>query len=187
MRPHGGGPVSQNEHDYWPNTLYDTREAQTRDGLNNTDLTLSGVMHYVELDVNNLRQWLAGAFVAAPFGAPNGPNAKNDNGYIVYFSDRRNNKNAAGVETGEYGFEDVTNPTAAGGVANGMMDGGALCVSGTCCRRADGLPRGLQRQPHARRLWSSCSTTRSPAPPGPPTSRLRAWPDFRIRCVTRRS
>ena len=24
--------VSDNEHDYWPNTLYDTREAQTRDG-----------------------------------------------------------------------------------------------------------------------------------------------------------
>ena len=31
--------------------------------------------------------------VNAPFGAPNGPLAKNDNGYIVYFSDRRNNKN----------------------------------------------------------------------------------------------
>ena len=118
--------VSQNEHDYWPNVLYDTREAQTRDGLaDTTDLTLAGVIHYVELDINNLRRWLAGQLAAAPFGAPSGPLAKNDNGYIVYFSDRRNNKNDAGVpvETGEYGFEDVTNPTAAGGAANGVMDG----------------------------------------------------------------
>ena len=116
--------VSQNGHDYWPNTLYDTREAQTRDGLNTTDLTLAGVMHYVELDVNNLRRWLTTTQFNA-LGAPNGQNAKNDNGYIVYFSDRRNNKNNAPVpvETGEYGFEDVTNPTAAGGAANGVMDG----------------------------------------------------------------
>ena len=123
--------MSTNEHDYWPNVLYDTREAQTRDGLaDTTDLTLAGVIHYVELDVNNLRRWLAGNFALAPFGAPSGPLAKNDNGYIVYFSDRRNNKNAAAVpvETGEYGFEDVTNPTAAGGAANGVMDG-AGCLA----------------------------------------------------------
>ena len=50
-------------------------------------------MHYVELDVNNLRRWLAGSLAA--IGAPNGANAKNDNGYILYFSDRRGNKNAA--------------------------------------------------------------------------------------------
>ena len=122
--------VSQNGHDYWPNVLYDTREAQTRDGLaNTTDLTLAGVMHYVELDVNNLRRWLTTGSSTA-LGAPNGPLAKNDNGYIVYFSDRRNNKNNAPVpvETGEYGFEDVTNPTAAGGAANGVMDG-AGCLA----------------------------------------------------------
>jgi hypothetical protein len=116
--------VSQNEHDYWSNALYDTREAQTRDGIanTNTDLVLSGVMHYVEFDVNNLRRWLAGQFAA--IGAASGPNAKNDNGYIVYFSDRRNNKNNAGVETAEYGFEDVTNPAVASGAANGQLDPG---------------------------------------------------------------
>ena len=52
-------------------------------------------MHYVELDVNNLRRWLAGQF--AGVGAPSGVNAKNENGYIVYFSDRRDNKNHAGA------------------------------------------------------------------------------------------
>ncbi len=88
--------VSQNEHDYWPNTLYDAREAQTRDAtpVASTDIALAGVMHYVELDVNNLRRWLAGQF--AGVGAPNGVNAKNDNGYIVYFSDRRG-KNVGGA------------------------------------------------------------------------------------------
>jgi hypothetical protein len=41
--------VSDNEHDYWPNTLYDTREAQTRDAtpVASTDIALAGVMHYV--------------------------------------------------------------------------------------------------------------------------------------------
>jgi hypothetical protein len=134
INPGGILAVSQNEHDYWPLALYDTREAQTRDGLaNGTDLTMSGIIHYVELDVNNLRRWLAGNFALAPFGAPSGPLAKNDNGYIVYFSDRRNNKNAGGVETGEYGFEDVTNPGVANGSANGVMDGAgctALHVAG---------------------------------------------------------
>ena len=148
--------MSQNEHDYWPNMLYDTREAQTRDGVDNndTDLTLSGVIHYVELDVNNLRRWLAGHFVqAAPIGAPSGPLAKNDNGYIVYFSDRRNNKNTAvtSVETGEYGFEDVSNPT--GRRRRGQRRDGwrrrwvAAHVNG----RAALLRRRLQRQP---RCWT---------------------------------
>jgi hypothetical protein len=117
--------VSQNEHDYWPMTLFDTREAEVRDGhANSDDLAVSGVMHYVELDVNNLRRWLAGNFAAAPYGAPSGPLAKNDNGFIVYFSDRRNNKNTAAtpVETGELGYEDVSNPFTAGGAPNNTMD-----------------------------------------------------------------
>jgi hypothetical protein len=123
--PGGIIAVSQNEHDYWPLTLYDAREAGFRDGhADNNDLNLLGIMHYVELDMNNLRRWLAGQFAAAPYGAPSGPLAKNDNGYIVYFSDRRNNKNGAATpaETGEFGFEDVSNPGVASGAPNGVMD-----------------------------------------------------------------
>ena len=39
-------------------------------------------------------------------------NNQGGSGYIVYFSDRRNNKNQAAtkVETGEYGGEDFVNP-----------------------------------------------------------------------------
>ena len=138
--------VSQNEHDYWPNALYDTREAQTRDGLaDTTDLTLSGVMQYVELDVNNLRRWLAGQFAAAPFGAPNGPNAKNDNGYIIYFSDRRNNKNAAGrrdrrIRLGRRDQSDRCRRCS-------QRTDGRCRVRGARSGRASLLPRGLQRQP----------------------------------------
>ena len=46
-------------------------------------------------------------------------------GYTVYFSDRRNNRTTAGsTETGEFGFEDFVNPTAASGAPNGTLDQG---------------------------------------------------------------
>jgi hypothetical protein len=45
------------------------------------------------------------------------------NGYSVYFSDRRNNRNAVNAETGEYGFEDLVNPDSAG-APNATLDAG---------------------------------------------------------------
>jgi hypothetical protein len=114
--------VSPNDHDYWPLTLYDPREGHVRDGLANTttDLVLGGVMHYVELDVNNLRRWILGQI------GVNGPQAKLDNGYIVYFSDRRNNKNddPTPEETGEFGWEETVNLNTAVGTPNGVLDPG---------------------------------------------------------------
>jgi hypothetical protein len=128
--------------DYWPNVLYDTREGQTRDGLGGTNIALGGLMHYVELDVNNLRRWLAGQIGA------NGLNAKNDNGFIIYFSDRRNNNDAALNETGEYGYEDVVNLTNAAGNPNEpTMDtgedlnaSGTLQTYGKTARNVPGVP-----------------------------------------------
>lgn len=96
--------VAQDWHDYWPMTLYDGREGQFRDGLADSMMRLGGLLSYVELDVNNLRRWLTGGLPGV------GTNARNENGFIVYFSDRRNNRNNAGNETGEYGFEDVASP-----------------------------------------------------------------------------
>ena len=119
-------PVSS---DYWPLALYDTREGLRRDesATDPTNLYPAGVMYYVELDTNNLARWFRGTL------AGSGNTAKNDNGgYIVYFSDRRNNRNAsdttsradgrmcgspaancfaANVETGEFGYEDIINFT----------------------------------------------------------------------------
>jgi hypothetical protein len=108
--------VSQNEHDYWPLTLYDPREGLLRDaaGLGVADIRLGGVIHYIELDVNNLRRWLLGQI------GTSGSQARNDNGngFIVYFSDRRNNRDGSGAETAEYGFEDFVNPAVAAGTPN---------------------------------------------------------------------
>jgi hypothetical protein len=111
---------------YWPLALYDTREAVKRDeaGAIATDsIVIGGVMYYVELDTNNLAKWFLGA--TAPFNDGVGSLAKNDNnGYIVYFSDRRNNRNAANKETAELGNEDIINPTSSTGAANGTLDAG---------------------------------------------------------------
>jgi hypothetical protein len=114
----GGGQViavSPNEHDYWPLTLYDPREGYFRESmtLSTADIRLGGVVHYVELDANNLRRWLAGQI------GTSGTQARNEDGkgFIVYFSDRRTNRNGT-QETGEYGFEDVVNPDDAAGTPN---------------------------------------------------------------------
>ncbi len=106
--------------DYWPNVLYDTREGNLRDNIPvvQTTMFLGGVMHYVELDVTNLSRWLQGAIGVS------GTGAMSQNGYVVYFSDRRNNKNAALEETGEYGFEDIVNPGSATGTPNGVNETG---------------------------------------------------------------
>ena len=105
--------------DYVPNVLYDTREGVLRDGTADTaPVQFGGIMHYVELDVNNLRRWIAGTIGVS------GTAAQSVNGYTVYFSDRRGNRNAANAETGEYGFEDFVNPLSAAGTPNGLLDTG---------------------------------------------------------------
>ncbi len=106
--------------DYWPLTLYDTREGKPRDNeaVGSANIFLSGVIHYIEFDVNNFRRWLTGNI------GVNGGNVVNEDGFTVYFSDRRTNLNAAGVETGDYGFEDVINLADANGAPNGVEDEG---------------------------------------------------------------
>ena len=111
------GTNSTDPTDYWPNVLYDTREGIYRDNLNQLDNTefLGGVMHYIELDVNNLRRWFEGTI------GTSGTTAMSPDGYLVYFSDRRGNRDALGQETGEYGMEDFVNAGATGW-PNGLYD-----------------------------------------------------------------
>jgi len=106
--------------DYWPLTLYDTREGKPRDNeaVGSANIFLSGVMHYVEFDVNNFRRWLNGTI------GESGDLVSNEDGYTVYFSDRRTNLDAGGNETGEFGFEDIVNPLDANGAANDTLDEG---------------------------------------------------------------
>jgi hypothetical protein len=114
---------STNPYDYWPNVLFDPREGLQRDTVpgapNAPNLNLAGVMHYVTLDVANLAKWFKGQ---APYAAGTGITVKTDNGYSLYFSDRRNNRDSSNKETGEYGFEDFVNPST--GTPNGTLDAG---------------------------------------------------------------
>jgi len=130
----GGCPApSGNQHgtDYWPNVLFDTREALLQDpnppGLANNQVPVGGAMHYVELDVANLAAW----FVA------NSGVVNNTTGYSVYFSDRRGEQpdpsppasvGATSMLTGGFGYEDnvnfVNGVSAANGCPNGSLDQG---------------------------------------------------------------
>jgi hypothetical protein len=115
--------------DYWPNTLFDAREAWARQTAPaGTNIQVQGVMHYVEVDVANLAKWFAGA---APYNVPNGAIAPTGTlskpditGYSIYISDRRNNRDAFSRETAEFGFEDFVNPASLTGQPNGQLDAG---------------------------------------------------------------
>jgi hypothetical protein len=119
------GVNSPNRTDYWPMVLYDTREGNLRDNIPVAQATvfLNGVMHYVELDITNLGRWLTGALAGSGINAVRG-----NNGYVVYFSDRRTNRvdpsPGVGRKIGEYGFEDFVNPASGAGTPNNFLDTG---------------------------------------------------------------
>jgi hypothetical protein len=132
--------------DFWPNVLFDTREGNLRDYTPSGNLTQGGntypyssmptpggVMDYIQLDVNNLAQYLTGAIGTNGTLAKDPNNSTND--FVVYFSDRRGNYTAAAVpgwppaspsghETGEYGYEDTINPSSQYGCPNNSLDQG---------------------------------------------------------------
>jgi hypothetical protein len=121
----GGGGVgdyarSLNTTDYWPLMLFDAREGNTRLLATNAGMNMGGLFGYVALDAGNFSQWVAGAIGAT------GNQALNNNGYIIYFSDRRgdHDETAGDVETGEYGNEDSINPAAAGWVKTNALEVG---------------------------------------------------------------
>ncbi|HSR49351.1 MAG TPA: PilX N-terminal domain-containing pilus assembly protein [Acidobacteriota bacterium] len=116
-----GEPVSITEsqfnqgENFWPINLYDTREGEVRAvSTSTTDCALGGVMNVVEVDLNNLRRWLAGEIGLT--GSTT--SAGTQDGYIFYFSDRRGQV----IPNGEYGFEDVVNPSSASGTPDGAYD-----------------------------------------------------------------
>jgi hypothetical protein len=83
-------------------------------------------MNAVELDVGNLKRWLAGTTGASGTAV----NFTNQNGYILYFSDRRGmlaNPNGtfvtvAGFKTGDSGLEDSINSSTAAGTPDGVLE-----------------------------------------------------------------
>jgi len=109
----GTSPLAacKSQYNWYPLNLYDTREGENDDENNYTagTGTPNGVMNVVELDVGNLRNWLLGKTGST------GSNVdyKTQNGYILYFSDRRGMQFANDASPysrwGEYGYEDTVN------------------------------------------------------------------------------
>jgi hypothetical protein len=144
-------PNSQNS--WYPINLYDPREGFPRDavppGLANPQCYANGVMNAVELDVGNLRQWLLGGIP----GSGQLVEFTSQNGYLVYFSDRRGmlvdqNTNPK-VLTGEYGFEDVINSASPLGTPDGGsepsedVDGNTLTDNWGAANVGDAFPPNL--------------------------------------------
>ncbi len=143
LRDNGGAcgyANSIDSRDYWPNALYDAREGVARDVLTTANMTMGGVMNYVTIDVGNLARWFSGAIGVT------GATAFNNNGYIVYFSDRRGNHNGAVVgapETAEFGFEDSINQATAAGAVNGVLELGEDRNEDTLLQNYGALPSAI--------------------------------------------
>jgi Tfp pilus assembly protein PilX len=126
-----GATAAPSEYNWYPINLYDAREglyndsAATSGNPTASNCPVAGVMNLVELDVRNLQKWLqgklpvnqAGAVVLTvtdsnlkTFPTATGPLVENtsQNGYILYFSDRRGmlpnpDNTPPGTETGKRG------------------------------------------------------------------------------------
>jgi hypothetical protein len=115
------GPATRNN--WYPINMYDAREGEFRENQRVTaNCSIGGVLNLVEIDVNNLRRWLAGTIGAS------GGNTEfvSQNGYVLYFSDRRGMvaSPTAGTKNGEYGYEDVINPGSVTGAPDGVLNAG---------------------------------------------------------------
>jgi hypothetical protein len=108
--------------DFWPNTLFDTREGTLRDeSMSTSNLpTLNGTMHYIEVDAHNVARWFGGKIGSS--GASTEDSVVSPDNFLVYISDRRGNYDngvalaswpptptTSSFETGEYGWNDLVN------------------------------------------------------------------------------
>jgi hypothetical protein len=115
-------------YNWYPINFYDAREGESRDtNQGNLSCTPGGIMNAVELDVGNLKRWLAGQTgVSGPL-----VDFVFQNGYVLYFSDRRGMlpspngtqvAGTAGTKTGDSGLEDSINRVNANGNPDGALD-----------------------------------------------------------------
>ena len=126
-----GVTQSITQFNWYPINFYDAREGEARDVIQgNNSCTTNGVMNAVEIDVGNLKRWLAGQIGKNPVtGLSSGPSVDYlaQNGYVLYFSDRRGmlysqNPPFAGTKTGDSGLEDVVNAASAAGVPDTVLE-----------------------------------------------------------------
>lgn len=124
------GNTSATQYNWYPINFYDAREGESRDtATGDNSCTPAGIMNAVELDVGNLKQWLAGTIGTSGASV----NSSAQNGYILYFSDRRGmikNPNGTGLgtaltqnqKTGDSGLEDVINSANANGMPTKSLE-----------------------------------------------------------------
>jgi hypothetical protein len=108
-------------YNWYPINFYDAREGEPRDtDWGNDSCTTNGVMNAVEIDVGNLKRWLAGSIGTSGSSV----NYVAQNGYVLYFSDRRGmlTNPTKGYLTGDSGLEDVVNSTSPTGVPDGVLE-----------------------------------------------------------------
>jgi hypothetical protein len=115
---------------WYPINFYDAREGEPRDVIwsstypNDNSCTTNGIMNAIEIDVGNLKKWLAGTIGTNG----NHVDAVAQNGYVLYFSDRRGmlpNKYKNGTtftKSGDSGLEDVVNAASATGNPDGVLE-----------------------------------------------------------------
>jgi len=170
----GGSDAAFN---WFPINLYDTREGEPRDwptlsapGGAST-CSVNGVMNAVELDVANLRKWLKGTIGTTG----NTVDYVSQNGYILYFSDRRgmlpDPLAVPSVITGSYGFEDVINS----GSNNGTPDGAAeapVTIAGVSRSPEDVDNNGRLDQYGATNVGNGFGINTNTTPPDPFTTRI---------------
>jgi len=120
----GNDSTSVTRNNWYPINFYDAREGELRENQRTTTTcNVGGIMNAVEIDVHNLQKWLNGTIGTSGRQTE----ADSQNGYVLYFSDRRGmlpNTNAGSIKNGEYGFEDVINPSTAAGTPNNQLDTG---------------------------------------------------------------
>jgi len=116
------------QYNWYPINFYDAREGENNDngGIAQYTGTPNGIMNAVELDVGNLRNWLLGTTGTTGVNV----DYATQNGYVLYFSDRRGEQFATSAQGanyqqqwGEYGYEDTINYANAG---NNFAPDGAL-------------------------------------------------------------
>lgn len=122
-------PQSLTQYNWYPINFYDAREGEPRDvTTHQSDDTCStlGVMNAVEIDVGNLAAWLKNTSGSGP-----SVDYVQQNGYVLYFSDRRGmllnphppmTPTGTAQKSGDSGFEDVINPNSTSNTANGTLD-----------------------------------------------------------------
>ena len=109
---------------WYPINFYDDREGEVRDNaVTDNSCTANGIMNAVEIDVGNLKRWLAGSIGSSGTSV----DYVAQNGYVLYFSDRRGmlpnpNNGTSFFKSGDSGLEDDINSSSSAGTPDGVLD-----------------------------------------------------------------